>query len=299
MNPGGEARGGPVTARRDRPELPGLREETVHHVPPPVHLPVTRPRCRPVPFRRDHRLRAAPVQVVQQPVGAGRPVADEGPELQPARKPRHPLKVVRPGGQYREPHGISQGVHDGDGPGRQATPGTSGSLILAPPPFLAPAAFRGAWTTVPSTDTRSGPESPDRALGTRPETPESTRRRNRLDTPRHLADRSGRSRHADPVRNRTGTASGKGRLSAAVPPGIELPARQHVPGPRPHGVRQYRPVSIHGVTCMLSCRAAVPAVAGAGNGTEPGDPQPECQQALNHRVKLILASFLSGQCDSK
>ncbi len=31
---------------------------------------------------------------------------------------------------------------------------------------------------------------------------------------------------------------------------------------------------------MLSCRAAVPAVAEAGNGTEPGDPQPECQQAL-------------------
>ncbi len=25
MNPGREARGGPVTARRDRPELPGLR----------------------------------------------------------------------------------------------------------------------------------------------------------------------------------------------------------------------------------------------------------------------------------
>ncbi len=32
---------------------------------------------------------------------------------------------------------------------------------------------------------------------------------------------------------------------------------------------------------MLSCRAAVPAVAGAGNGTEPGDSQPECQQALD------------------
>ncbi len=45
---------------------------------------------------------------------------------------------------------------------------------------------------------------------------------------------------------------------------------------------------------MLSCRAAVPAVAGAENGTEPGDSQPECQQALVDDRDSLLPRFPCG-----
>jgi len=48
-------------------------------------------------------------------------------------------------------------------------------------------------------------------LNIRPETPERTQRRNRLDTLFQFPDRSGRSRHGDTVRYRTGTASMKRR----------------------------------------------------------------------------------------
>ncbi len=116
-------------------------------------------------------------------------------------------------------------------------------------------------------------------MKTRSNTPESTQRRNRLDTPRHLADRLGRSRHGDPVRKRTGTASTKRRLSAAVPPGSDF-----LPGSmfsiRAHMASVSTVLSAFMMSPAFSARAAVPAVAGAENGTEPGDPQPECQQAL-------------------
>ncbi len=36
----------------------------------------------------------------------------------------------------------------------------------------------------------------------------------------------------------------------------------------------------------MFCHAAVPAVAGKENGTEPGDSQPECQQALGSALRL-------------
>ncbi len=90
-DPRREALAGPGAARRDRPELPGLREEALRQAPPPADLPAVRPRRRPAPPRRDHRLRPAFRQVLEQPVRAGRPVAGEGPERQAAGKPRHPI----------------------------------------------------------------------------------------------------------------------------------------------------------------------------------------------------------------
>jgi len=136
-----------------------------------------------------------------------------------------------------------------------------------------------AWTTMPPPDTRSRPESSDRASETRPKTPGTTRRRKRLDTLPHLPDRSGMSRHGDPVRNRTGTASMKWRLSAAMPPGSDFlpagmfPVRAYISsvGTVPAGFMMSPACSAH---------AAVPAVIGAGNGMETDGPQPECRQAL-------------------
>ncbi len=142
-----------------------------------------------------------------------------------------------------------------------------------------PATFRCAWTTVPSTDTRPGPDPSDRALRIRPDTPASTRRRNRLETLFQFPDRLGRPRHGDPVRNRHGTASGKRRLSAAVPPGSGfLPAGMSLARAHILSVGTVLPAFMMSPAC--SAHAAVPEVAGTGNGTEPGDSQPECQRAL-------------------
>ncbi len=157
---------------------------------------------------------------------------------------------------------------------------------VPPPLFFAPAAFRCAWTTIPSTDSRSGPKSPDRALKTRSNTPEGTRHRNRLETLFHLADRLGRSRHGGPVRNRHGTASGKRRLSAAVPPGSGfLPAGTSLARAHILSVGPVLPAFMMSPAC--SAHAAVPAVAGTGNGTEPGDSQPECQRALEKAIHMV------------
>ncbi len=192
-------------------------------MPPSAPLPAVLPRLRPVPPRRGHRPGASPFQILQQPVRAGRPVAGQGPEPEAFKELRHAPEVVRLAGKDREPDRASMRVHDRHGPAGQATPGTPGSLSSGPP--SAPAAFRCAWTAVPSTDTCSRPDPSGKALKTRPETPESVQRRNRLETLFHFPKRSGRSRHGDPVRNRTGTAPPKRRLSAEVTPGSAfLPA---------------------------------------------------------------------------
>jgi len=70
------------------------------------------------------------------------------------------------------------------------------------------------------------------------------------------------SRHGDPVRNRTGTASRRRRLSAAVPPGSDFlpagmfPVRAHIlsAGTVPAAFMMSPACSAH---------AAVPAVTGA------------------------------------
>ncbi len=125
--------GTPRASRRNCPAGAAIRTS-------PCHAPGRRP----VPPCGNHRLRAAGVQIPEQPVRAGRPVADEGPEREAARKPRNTLQAVRPGGKDPEAHEVPEHVLGGHGPARQAAPGTSGSLIPDSP--FAPAAF---WRTLP------------------------------------------------------------------------------------------------------------------------------------------------------
>ena len=80
------------------------------------------------PADAGHRLRAALRQVLQKPVGAGRPVAHEGPEREAAGKLRHPLEVVRLTGKDREADQVAERVHHGHGPARQATSRTPDAL---------------------------------------------------------------------------------------------------------------------------------------------------------------------------
>jgi len=132
---------------------------------------------------------------------------------------------------------------------------------------------------VPSTDTRSRSEPSDEALNIRSGTPERTQRRNRLDTLFQFPDRSGRSRHGDPVRNRQSTASGRRRLSAAGPPGSDfLPAGMSPI--RAHILSAGTVPAAFMMSPACSARAAVPAVTGTENGMETDGPQPECQRAL-------------------
>ena len=108
--------------------------------PPPVHLPVMLPGFRPVPPRRGHRHRAASLHLPGQPVRAGRPVPDEGPDREIPGKRRHPRGAVRLAGKDHGADQVSGPVHDRHGPARQAAPGAADPLPAGPP--FAPAAFR-------------------------------------------------------------------------------------------------------------------------------------------------------------
>ncbi len=90
------------------------------------------------------------------------------------------------------------------------------------------------------------------------------------------------SRQGDPVRNRQRTASTKGRLSAAVPPGsVALPGSVSPVRARIPSVSTVLSAFIVPLAhAVVACRAAVPAVIGAENGIKPGDSQDDCQRAL-------------------
>jgi len=126
---------------------------------------------------------------------------------------------------------------------------------------------------------------------TRPETPERTRRRNRLETLSFPPDRSGMPRQGDPVRNRRRTASTKGRLSAAVPPGsVALPGSVSPVRARiPSVSTVLSAFTVPLAHAVVACRAAVPAVVGAENGIKPGDSQDECQRTLVRKFQLYQA----------
>ncbi len=136
---------------------------------------------------------------------------------------------------------------------------------------------------MPPPDTHSRPDSPDRVSETRPETPERTRRRNRLETLSFPPDRSGMSRQGDPVRNRQRTASTKGRLSAAVAPGsVALPGSVSPVRARiPSVSTVLSAFTVPLAHAVVACRAVVPAVIGGENGIKPGDSQDDCQRALD------------------
>ena len=86
-------------------------------------------------------------------------------------------------------------------------------------------------------------------------------------TPRHSrAEPHGHRFHEEAAVRRR--AAGAGRL-----------ARQHVPGPRPHGAGHNRPVRIHPVTCPLPVPPFRRSV-GAENSIRPSESQHDCLQAL-------------------
>ncbi len=130
--------------------------------PPPVHLPVTRPGRRPVPPRRDHRLRSASLRSLQHQVGAGGPAAHQRPERRAVQEVRNPRQIMRLPGRDRGVHRVPERVHDGDGPALQATLGAPDSLVLALPLF-APTAGTPGRTVPPGSDFLPGSMSPIRA----------------------------------------------------------------------------------------------------------------------------------------
>jgi len=98
---------------------------------------------------------------------------------------------------------------------------------------------------------------------------------------------AGRSRHGAPVRNRTGTACRRRRLSTAVPPGSDaLPAGMS-------------PIRAHmaSVSTVLSALispparlvcAAFPACVRAGYGMEPDESRDDCLQTLDFSKDTMI-----------
>jgi hypothetical protein len=101
--------------------------------------------------------------------------------------------------------------------GTETTPGTSQRLIVLPP--LAPAACWWARTIVESSNKLESSESLLTDSKTRPQTPRLHQRLNLRKAEFHGPNRSGKSRHGDPVRAIQNTALRNNRLSAAVRPG--------------------------------------------------------------------------------
>ena len=102
----------------------------------------------------------------------------------------------------------------------------------------------------------------------------------------------GRSRHGDPVRNRTGTASTKRRLSAAVAPGsVALPGGMGSIRTHMASVSTVLSASI-----MSPARLPVPPFRRASRLDNRGraESQPNCQQALETRVCKFALSMSFG-----
>ena len=123
-----------VVPRRDCPELLDFRKEVLHQVPPAVHGPVMLPWLRPGPPWGNHRVRAASLQIVEQPIRVECLVADEGHEREAVEKRRHPCEVVRLAGEDHEAHKVSERIHDRHDLARQAAPGTADPLPSDPSP---------------------------------------------------------------------------------------------------------------------------------------------------------------------
>ena len=220
---------GLVAARRDRPELLDSREEVLHQAPPLVHLPAMFPERRPVPPRRDHRLRAASVRVLEQPVRIERLVADVGPEREVIERGGHPGKFVPLDNLAVDEHALEV------------------ELLRQ--------------------DVGNALENPGMHPAAEP-----------LEDASRMPNRSGRSRHGDPVRNRDSTASMKKRLSADVPSGSDaLPGRMG--SIRAHMASVSTVLSAFVVLLAnvpVAC-AAVPAVIGPRHGIEQNESQHDCR----------------------
>ncbi len=96
--------------------------------------------------------------------------------------------------------------------------------------------------TVPSTRTHSGPNSPDSLWKTRPETPPSTQRRNRLKT---LTEAFRKVTPLDPRPGPHGHRLEKQAVVSRRHSRVILPARKDVLHPFPHVIRQHLPAFAH------------------------------------------------------
>ena len=122
MNRRGETGIGPALAGGDRPELLDSCEDVLDLVPPFAHLPVMIPGLGTAPPRGNHRRRSGILDLLDQPFGIESLVADKGTVAEILQKCRHAGEIMRLAGKDNEPHGKSQGVHDGhDLAGQAAT----------------------------------------------------------------------------------------------------------------------------------------------------------------------------------
>ena len=125
--------------RRDRPELRDVREEIVDRAPPFIRFAAVLPEVHPVQPQGVHGLCAALFQVIEQSVGAGRLVADEGSEKKTLEKVGQRLEIVRLAGEDLETHKVSERIRNGRGPACQAASRTTGPMSRGP--AFAPDAF--------------------------------------------------------------------------------------------------------------------------------------------------------------
>ena len=128
-----EARVGFVVAGGDAAELLDLAEEVFDQMAPLVHLDVAGNVGGPVALWRDHRHRAAVVQIGAQGVAIESLVRQQGGEVEILQKRGDTHAIVPLPWQQDEAYEIAQRINQSDDLGRQATARTPDGLIPGPP----------------------------------------------------------------------------------------------------------------------------------------------------------------------
>ena len=128
-----EARVGFVVAGGDAAESLDLAEEVLDQMAPLVPLDVAGNVGGPVALWRDHRHRAAVVQIGAQGVAIESLVRQQGGEVEILQKRGDTHAIVPLPRQQDEAYEIAQRINQSDDLGRQATARTPDGLILGPP----------------------------------------------------------------------------------------------------------------------------------------------------------------------
>ena len=235
-----------VAERRNRPELFDPCKEILDLVSPLVHLTLIITGLRPVPLRRNHRRCSVSFNFLKKPLSIVCLVPYQGSEPEILKRFRHPSKMImRLAGKDHKPHKVSKRIQDCHGLAGQAAPGASDPLPAGSP--FAPAAFRCAWTIVPSTKTYSRSNSSNDSLKTRFE---DTRNSPAAEPLEHAIPVVETLRKVAPGRSRPGPPKHglkKLPIVRCSGAGIGRLAGQHGLDPLPNAVGQYRPVCIHKV----------------------------------------------------
>src|SRR5215213_139256 len=132
MDHGGETRICFVAAHGHALELLQLAEEVLDQVSPLIDIEVYVERRATLWPLRDHHLRAALVQLRDDPVGVERFVSNETAELDVFDQRFHANRVVALTWQQDEPYEIAQRVGQRQDLGRQATARLANGLALSP-----------------------------------------------------------------------------------------------------------------------------------------------------------------------